>query len=287
MAGAVTAPAATLSYCAAEVRRHDPDRFLCALFAPADRREDLLALYAFNLELARAREQVSEAMLGRIRLQWWREAVEEIYSGTPRRHAVIQPLQAAAQRHGLDRASFDRMIDAREADMDGKPPGDLAALEEYADGTAGTLAALALGVLGVTRDPARRAARHVALAWALTGLLRATAFHARAKRQYLPRDLMDRHGASQAELFELRAHPALSAVARDVAQAARKHLAAARSLRGEVKRAARPVLLPAVLAERYLKTLEREGCDPLSPALIERGKFAAWRVTAAALFGRY
>ncbi len=276
-----------LSYCAVEVRRHDPDRFLCALFAPADRREDLFALCAFSLELARVREQVSEPMLGRIRLQWWRDAVEEIYSGIPRRHAVIQPLHAAVKRYGLDRALLDRMIDAREADMDGKPPRDLAALEGYADGTAGALAALSLAVLGVADEPAGRAARHVALAWALTGLLRAAAFHAHAKRQYLPQDLMQAHGASQAELFELRAHPALSDVARGVAQAARGHLAAARALRRGVKRAALPVLLPAVLARRYLKTLERGGYDPLSPAFIERQKFAAWRITAAAFLGRY
>ncbi len=279
--------AATLSYCAAEVRRHDPDRFLCALFAPADRREDLLALYAFNLELARTREQVSEPMLGRIRLQWWREAVAEIYSGTPRRHAVIQPLHAAAKRHGLDRALLDRLIDARETDLDGAPPSDLAALEDYADGTAGALAALSLGMLGITDEPARRAARHVALAWALTGLLRATAFHARAKRRYLPNDLVERHGASQTDLFELRAHPALSDVARDVAQAARKHLAEARALRRGVKRAALPVLLPAKLADGYLRMLRRGGYDPLSPTLAERQKFAAWRVSAAALLGRY
>lgn len=283
----MTAPAATLSYCASEVRRHDPDRFLCALFAPADRREDLLALYAFNLELARVREQVTEKMLGRIRLQWWREAVEEIYTGTPRRHAAIQPLQTAVKRYGLDRALLDRMIDAREADMETPPPRDLAALAEYAEATAGALAVLSLPVLGVADEPTRCAARHVALAWALTGLLRAAAFHAHARRQYLPQDLMERHGASQAELFALRAHPALSDVARDVAQAAHKHLAEARALRGEVKRAALPVLLPAVLAERYLKTLERGGYDPLSSGFAERQTFAAWRVAAAVLLGRY
>ena len=278
---------AELSYCGGEVRRRDPDRFLFALFAPGDRREDLLALYAFNLELARAREQVSEKMLGRIRLQWWREAVGEIYSGTPRRHAVIEPLYAAVKRYGLDRALLDRMIDARESDMDAAPPRDLPALEAYAEGTAGSLAALSLGVLGVANEPAHRAARHVALAWALTGLLRAVAFHARAKRQYLPSDLMEQHGALPADLFELRSGPALAAVARDVAAAARRHLAEARALRIGVTRAALPALLPAVLADVYLKTLERGGYDPLSSAFADRQKFAAWRVATAALLGRY
>ena len=67
-----------LSYCADQVRRQDRERYLTALFAPAGRREDLFALYAFNLEVAKTAEVVSEAMVGRIRLQWWREAIEEI-----------------------------------------------------------------------------------------------------------------------------------------------------------------------------------------------------------------
>ena len=72
------------------VRQHDRDRFLTTLFAPDDRREDLLALYAFNHEVAKTREVVSEPTLGRIRLQWWRDNLEAIYAGQPpRRHGVV------------------------------------------------------------------------------------------------------------------------------------------------------------------------------------------------------
>ena len=283
----MTAPAGDASYCGYQVSRHDPDRFLCAMFAPADRRDDLLALLAFNLEIARVREQVSEALLGRIRLQWWREAIGEIYTGAPRRHAAIQPLHEAVKRRGLDRALFERMIDAREADLSGEAPRDLAALESYAEGTSAALSLLALGVLGVRQGKAHEAARRVAIAWALTGLLRSTAFHARAKRCYLPQEPMEKHGARLEDLFELRGGDALSAVARDIAVAARGHLSAARALRREVPRAALPVLLPAVLAEGYLKTLARAGHDPLTPGLAARAPIAAWRVSLAAFLGRY
>ncbi len=85
----------TLSYCAAEVRRFDPDRYLCALFAPPGRREDVFALYAFNVEIARTRESVSEPMLGMVRLQWWRDAIAAIYGGTPPRHEVLGASAAA------------------------------------------------------------------------------------------------------------------------------------------------------------------------------------------------
>src|SRR5215471_18639800 len=70
-----------LSPVAALVRRHDRDRFQTVLFAPAARREALFALYAFNYEIARVRETVTEPVLGQIRLQWWRENIAAAFEG--------------------------------------------------------------------------------------------------------------------------------------------------------------------------------------------------------------
>src|SRR5690606_14627189 len=78
--------------CIDEVRRRDHDRFLTALLAPADRRAALFALYAFNAEIARVREAVSEPMLGQIRLQWWRETVEALTRGEVRGHEAAAAL---------------------------------------------------------------------------------------------------------------------------------------------------------------------------------------------------
>ncbi|MFN3614649.1 MAG: squalene/phytoene synthase family protein, partial [Rubrimonas sp.] len=84
-----------LSPCAQIVRRGDPDRFLAAMTAPPALRERLFALYAFNIEAARA-TQLSEPMLGHIRLQWWREVLDAAFGGAePRRHDVAQALTAA------------------------------------------------------------------------------------------------------------------------------------------------------------------------------------------------
>src|SRR5271155_5910321 len=79
-----------LSPVAALVRRHDRDRYQTALFAPAARREALFALYAFNYEIARVREAVTQPMLGRIGLEWWRENIAAAFGGSAvRRHPVV------------------------------------------------------------------------------------------------------------------------------------------------------------------------------------------------------
>lgn len=287
-------PQAALSYCGDLVRRHDPDRFLTALFAPADRREDLFALYAFNHEVAKTREVVSEPTLGLIRLQWWREGIEGIYDGEVRRHEVMQPLAAAVRRHGLDRALLDRLIDAREADMEDEAPADLACLVNYAEVTAAPLVALALAVLGVPAadraadTPAATAvAGHVGRAWALTGVARAVPFLARGRRCRLPADLMARHGVSEAALFDLKPEPGLRAVVRAVAERAAAELAAARALRRDLPRRAIPALLPARLASRTLATLAAADHDPFDRAVLRPDAWRAARLGWAALSGRW
>ena len=160
------------AYCLDQVRRFDRDRYLAALFAPAEPRADLFALYAFNLELAKIREVVREPMMGLIRLQWWRDCIGEIYGGKGRRHQVAQPLAQAVARHRLPRHLFERLIDAREADLDGAPPADLAALRAYGAATGGTLLELAARIAATGHEAAPevlQAARDLGTAWALIG----------------------------------------------------------------------------------------------------------------------
>ena len=63
------------AHCAALVREHDRDRYLATLFAPAETRDALFALYAFAAEIGRVRDVAREPMPGEIRLQWWRDAI--------------------------------------------------------------------------------------------------------------------------------------------------------------------------------------------------------------------
>lgn len=83
---------ASFAACVDLVRRHDPDRYFSVLFAPKEARLYLMALYAFNYEIARVGENVREPMMGEIRLQWWRETIEGARAGNPRAHDVAQGL---------------------------------------------------------------------------------------------------------------------------------------------------------------------------------------------------
>jgi NADH dehydrogenase [ubiquinone] 1 alpha subcomplex assembly factor 6 len=271
---------------AALVRRHDRDRYQTALFAPAARREALFALYAFNYEIARVRETITQPLLGQIRLQWWREVIDAAYGDRPpRAHVVAQPLTAAIRNLAPSREWFDRMIDARERDLGEETPPTLAALEQYAEATSAALIYLALEVLGTRDAAATGKAREVGIAYALAGLLRTMPFHARAGRCYIPDDIAARVGLDPAEYQALRTTPALRAAVAEIAEAARRRLQAAG--RRRVPRPDRAGLLPAVIAERFLWRLRRADHDPFDPALVQPDPLQPWRLLIAWLRGGF
>jgi NADH dehydrogenase [ubiquinone] 1 alpha subcomplex assembly factor 6 len=280
-----------ISAVGALVRQHDPDRYRAALFAPSGRREALFALYAFNYEVARVRESVSQPMLGQIRLQWWREVIDAAYSGAPaRRHVVAAPLTAIIREHPLSREWFDRLIDAREQDLTDAPPATLAALDDYAAATSAALVHLALQILGfdpkLGSDVLRATAQHVGIAYALTGLLRALPFHARAGRCYIPQDLaarsgLDPHGS------RLHDGSSLRQAVEEIAERAAEHLRRARQQRRRVPRAALPAFLPAIVADRGLARLQRAAWNPFDPAVAAPDPLLTWRLMAAMLRRRF
>jgi len=153
------------------IRRVDPNRWLASRFATdAEARADVIALYAFNHEIARAAEVASEPLVGEMRLAWWREALAEMFEGRPvRAHPAAQALAEAVSRRGLDRAELDALIDARLRDLD---PWPLTAeeAEGYIDATAGRVMTLAARILAP--DAGADAVRHAARAWGLAGLHR-------------------------------------------------------------------------------------------------------------------
>ena len=271
------------SYCAAEVRRLDRERYLAALFAPSGRRDALFALYAFNLEVAKTAELVSESMLGEIRLQWWREALDGIFAGSVREHPVVAALVEAVEAHDLDRARFEAIVDGRAADLDPGPPADMEALEAYAAATAVPLVELACQILGVGEGTARPAG----LGLGLAGVLRAVPFHARQRRLYVPQSLLNDAGIAAATLFDRGPPRTFAEAAAPVAERARGHIAAVRRARRDIPRAARAAYLPLAPAEAFLARLARNGHDVFDPRVRVSPLAAQLRIALAALGGRY
>ena len=96
-------------HCTALVREADHDRYLATLFAPAEHRDALYALYAFNVEIARVRDLVRQPLPGEIRLQWWREALEGERDSEAAAHPVAAALREVLARYKMAAGAADRL----------------------------------------------------------------------------------------------------------------------------------------------------------------------------------
>ena len=163
----------TLAACAALVQRGDPDRFMAVMAAPVAARAPLFALYAFNLEVARAPWVTQEAMIAEMRLQWWRDTVAALAEPGPvRAHEVVAPLAEVVRGQRLPLAVMDRMIEARRWDIYREPFQDRAAFDSYLEDTGAGLMWLAASALGAPPE-AEPAARAAGWAAGLAAFLRA------------------------------------------------------------------------------------------------------------------
>lgn len=148
------------------VRRVDPDRWMSSRFvADPDLRADVVALYAFDHELARAPRVASNPLIAEMRLAWWAEALDEIFEGRPvRRHPTAQALADVVRRRALERPPLDALIEARHRELAAGAMDEKEALA-WARDTGGLTAEIAAGLL----DPAAEAgaARAAGAAWAL------------------------------------------------------------------------------------------------------------------------
>lgn len=230
----------------------DPDRRLAALFAPAELRQRLYTLYAFNQEIGRVAEATSEGMIGQMKLTWWRDAVADLYADPPvvRRHDVAEGL---AKLTGLvAHADLERLIAARFDDVAARPFASLRDLVSYVDDTAVLLMRLALALCDTEMDEDRL--RAAGRAWGLTGLLRAFPVRAKIGRAPVGGDDLQAAGGTPAMLAQGLGEEKVVEAVRPVREAAETALAEFRAA-GPLPPEAVPAMGYAVLARGYLDSL--------------------------------
>jgi 15-cis-phytoene synthase len=276
----------TFPHCEALVREADKDRFLATLFAPAKYRRPLFALYAFNVEIARIREQARQPMPGEIRLQWWRDIFGRAGQGEARANPVAAALLETVVRYRLRPQAFAELIDARAFDLYDEPMVSFDELDAYATKTSSVLIDLAARILNDGNDPGiEKLATHAGIAYALAGLLTAFPLHAARGQLFVPFDVLQRHGAKPEDIFAGKVSPELRAALAEMRAHARAHLAEVKVLIATAPAALAPALLPVALVRPTLDRMERRGYAPFKPAVLPqwRRQWILWRAARSGL----
>ena len=147
------------AFCADLVRTHDFARYASTLFLPQVQRRALLAVYAFNVEISRVREQVSQPLPGEMRLQWWTDMLEGAGHGGVEGNPVAAELLQAIGEFRLPVEPLSRLIEEHQFDLYNDPMPSMAALEGYVTDTSSALFSLGARIAApaVGRDRPSRA----------------------------------------------------------------------------------------------------------------------------------
>jgi len=274
---------AHFQYCAEIVRHADHDRYLAALFAPADRRPSLLALYAFDAEISRIRDLAHEPMPGEIRLQWWREAVLGERASEASANPVAAAFDDVARRFGLSREGAAALVEAHRFDVYNEPMENVHALADYATKTAGCVMSFAADILegSLSKDLVDNGAQAQTIASVLALLPR----HCSRHQLFVPADILRRHGAHADDFFAMRATPQIRSALADLRSHGQECLRRTARLGTGVSGRAGPALLPLAPLRRWFKSLEKADYDPFNPPIITRWlrQWDIWRASRSLL----
>ncbi|KAL1921258.1 uncharacterized protein VTP21DRAFT_10974 [Calcarisporiella thermophila] len=261
---------AAQTYCKDLVRKHDYENYLVSLFYPGSLRSAQLALRAFNIELASVREQVSNPLSGKMRMQFWRDAIDQIYANNPPHHPVALSLAHSLQDLKLSSSWFKRLVTAREENLEDPQYITTADMETYAEHTASCLIYLSLEMLGVHDIDADHIASHLGKAVGIATMLRSLPFHASQRRLVLPVETSAKHNVSQEDVFRNGNSHELQDAVFEVASAAHSHLQHSRSLFSKTTSRALPAFLHAIPSRNYLLRLEKSDFNVYDPSLASK-----------------
>ncbi|WJR81607.1 phytoene/squalene synthase family protein [Bradyrhizobium sp. NP1] len=274
------------SFCANLVRTHDFARYAATLFVPAEPRRALLALYAFNAEITRVRDQVSQPLPGEVRMQWWTDMLAGTAHGGIEGNPVAAELLGAIRHYHLPIEALSRLIEEHQFDLYNDPMPSMAALEGYITDTAAALFVLAAEVFAQPSEALRHLARHAGLAQGLTQVVVDLPRDAARRQLFLPLQVLQSHGSGMEEVFAGRQRPTVRAAVDQLIAEAQRHLKTALNLLGSAPAEARPAFLPLAVVRRDLARLARADNDPFMPYVASRFStlWTLWRAARSHTF---
>ncbi len=252
-------------YCFDLVKNHDQDSYLSTLLAPTKKRRHLFAIYAFQVEIENCISQVSQAPIGEIRLQWWIDTLDILFSGRDANHPVARELSFAISECDLPKHLFTNLIFKRRDDLYPQPIKTNQELYDYCAATNGAIIDLSLRTLiGYEALELETVIKSCGLALGVCTILNEFPVHLSRKRCMVPLELLQQANLTEQAVFLKQPPQELMLEFVKLRHLATQQLSHARLEQTKISKQALPAFYPSSLVDLYLKQLADENHSPLT-----------------------
>ncbi len=263
------------------VQQNDPDRYFSTLFAPEESRKYLFALYAFNIEISRIRDLISQPLPGEVRLQWWRDVIETNEAQSA--HPVAAALLDTVRQNGLPVQALINMLDARIFDLYDDIMPDWHSVDAYCGETSSAIFRLATLILSKGEENnTADICGHAGIAYTFCNFLRNLPRHSKRGQVYFPQEALKDHNLKREDILTSKITPDINALLSQTRSKIWDHLAQTHAFARSLDRSFKPVFLPLATIKPYLKQMTKRTYEPFETHI----DLANWqRIWAMIRFG--
>jgi len=248
-------------YCQQKAAASGSSFYYSFMFLPKQKREAIIALYAFCREVDDVVDECTELKVAQVKLAWWKEEIQNLYKGNPI-HPVTKALQPFIHEFRLSEEHFLEIIDGMEMDLNFNRYEDFKQLQLYCYRVASVVGILSAQIFGFSNRKTLKFAHDLGLAFQLTNIIRDVGEDARRNRIYIPLDELARFGVTEEDILRSRESGAVKQLLEFQIERAESHYDRALNELPEEDRVNQRVgLIMAAIYRTLLREIKTDGAE--------------------------
>jgi phytoene synthase len=248
-------------YCQQKAAASGSSFYYSFMFLPKQKREAIIALYAFCREVDDVVDECTELKVAQVKLAWWKEEIQNLFKGNPI-HPVTKALQPFIQEFRLSEEHFLEIIDGMEMDLNFNRYEDFKQLQLYCYRVASVVGILSAQIFGFRNRKTLKFAHDLGLAFQLTNIIRDVGEDARRNRIYIPLDDLARFGVTEEDILRSRESEAVKQLLEfQIERAESYYDRALNELPEEDRKSQRVGLIMTAIYRTLLREIKADGAE--------------------------
>ncbi len=251
-------------YCQNKASESGSSFYYSFLSLPDEKRNAIIALYAFCREVDDIVDMHSEPHIKVTKINWWRTEIEQLFNKQPQ-HPITRALLPVTEQYKLPKEYFLEILNGMEMDLQQVRFKNFKELSLYCYRVASVVGLMSAEVFGYKDRITLKYAHDLGMAFQLTNIIRDVYEDIQRDRLYLPQDEMLEFGIKEDDLRKKNTSDEFRLLMQHQAERAKNYYKSAFALLPEADRFAQKAgLIMASIYESLLDEIIHDNYDVLN-----------------------